>query len=185
MIAETKADVADRMDKAVQATIHELSKIRTGKATTALLDGIRVNYYGNMVPVNQAATISVPEPRLITIQPWEKAMAGEISKEIMKSDLGLNPVADGNIIRIPIPPLNEERRKEMVRLVKKLAEEGRVAVRNVRRDANDHLKKAEKEKKISEDDHHRTSDEIQKMTDAHIAEIDKLVIAKEAEVMEV
>lgn len=185
MIAETKADVTDRMNKAVQATIHELAKIRTGKATTALLDGIRVSYYGNMVPINQAATVSVPEPRLLTVQPWEKSMAGEITKEIMKSDLGLNPVADGNIIRIPIPPLNEERRKEMVKLVKKLAEEGRVAVRNIRRDANDHLKKAEKDKTISEDEHHRTADEIQKMTDEHIAEIDKLVTAKEAEVMEV
>ena len=185
MIAEIKADVADRMMKAVASTNHELSKIRTGKATTALLDGIRVEYYGNKVPLNQAATLSVPEPRMITVQPWEKSLASEISKEIMKSDLGLNPVQDGNMIRIPIPQLNEERRKDLVRLVKRLAEEGRVAIRNVRRDANDHLKKAEKAHEISEDDMHRTVDEVQKMTDEHIAEIDKLVIAKEAEVMEV
>jgi ribosome recycling factor len=185
MIAETKADVEDRMNKAIDATGHELAKIRTGKATTALLDGIRVEYYGNMVPLNQAATLAVPEPRLITVQPWEKSMAAEISKAIMKGDLGLNPVTDGNIIRIPIPPLNEERRRDLVKLVKKLAEEGRIAIRNVRRDANDHLKKAEKDKEISEDEMHRTIDEIQKMTDEHIAEIEKLVEKKEQEVMEV
>ena len=185
MIAEIKADVAERMKKAIAATAHELARIRTGKATTALLDGLKVSYYGNMVPLNQAATIAVPEPRLITIQPWEKSMAQEIVKAIQKGDLGLNPVPDGNIIRVPIPPLNEERRKELVRVVKKLAEEGRIAIRNIRRDANDHLKKAEKDKKIAEDDHHRTSDEIQKLTADRIAEIDKLVIAKEAEVMEV
>ncbi|MEW5876399.1 MAG: ribosome recycling factor [Candidatus Zixiibacteriota bacterium] len=185
MIAQIKADVTDRMHKAVAATSHELAKIRTGKATTALLDGIRVSYYGNMVPINQAATIGVPEPRLITIQPWEKNMMQEITKALQKSELGLNPVPEGNLIRIPIPPLNEERRRELVKLVKKLAEEGRVAIRNIRRDANDHLKKADKEKKISEDEHHRTVDEIQKMTDSYITEIDHLVTAKEAEVMEV
>ena len=185
MIAEIKADVTERMKKAIVATAHELSKVRTGKATTALLDGIRVEYYGNMVPLNQAATVAAPEPRLLTIQPWEKSMGPEIAKAIMKSDLGLNPVPDGNIIRVPIPQLNEERRKELVKLVKKMAEEGKIAIRNIRRDANDHLKKAEKNKKVSEDDHHRTSDEVQKMTDEHIAEIDKLVVAKEAEVMEV
>lgn len=184
-VKEIKADATDRMTKAVAATSHEFSKVRTGKATTALLDGIRVEYYGNMVPLNQAATVAAPEPRLLTIQPWEKSMSAEIAKAIMKSDLGLNPVPDGNIIRVPIPPLNEERRKELVKLVKKLAEEGKIAIRNIRRDANDHLKKAEKDKEISEDQQHRTSDEIQKMTDDKIAEIDKLVVAKEAEVMEV
>ncbi len=121
MIAETKADTHDRMNKAVIATSHELAKIRTGKATTALLDGIRVEYYGNLVPLNQAATLAVPEPRLITVQPWEKSLIPEISKAILKAELGLNPVADGNIIRLPIPQLNEERRKDMVRLVRKLA----------------------------------------------------------------
>ncbi len=185
MIAELKADVTERMKKAIDATAHEFSKIRTGKASTALLDGIRVEYYGNLVPLNQAATVAAPEPRMLTIQPWEKSMTSEISKAIMKSDLGLNPVPDGNIIRVPIPQLNEERRKELVKLVKKYAEDGKVAIRNIRRDANDHLKKGEKDKTISEDDHHRTSDEIQKMTDEHISEIDKLVAAKEAEVMEV
>ncbi|GAB4321327.1 MAG: ribosome recycling factor [Candidatus Zixiibacteriota bacterium] len=185
MIAEIKADAEDRMKKAVDATSHEFSKIRTGKATTALLDGIRVEYYGTKVPLNQAANLAVPEPRLITVQPWEKSMAPEIVKEIQKSDLGLNPIQDGGLIRIPIPPLNEERRKDLVRLCKKLAEEGRVAIRNVRRDANERLKKAEKDKQISEDEHHRTADEIQKLTDEYVAEIDKLVAAKEAEVMEV
>lgn len=184
-IVEIKTDAIDRMQKAIAATAHEFSKIRTGKATTALLDGIRVEYYGNLVPLNQAATVGAPEPRLLTIQPWEKSMAGEIAKAIMKSDLGLNPVPDGNIIRVPIPQLNEERRRELVKLVKKIAEEGKVAIRNIRRDANDHLKKGEKDKTFSEDDHHRTSDEIQKLTDEKIAEIDKLVTAKEAEVMEV
>jgi len=184
-IKAIKADATDRMNKSIEATVHEFAKVRTGKASTALLDGVRVEYYGNMVPLNQAATVAAPEPRLLTIQPWEKSMVPEISKAIMKEDLGLNPVPDGNIIRVPIPPLNEERRKELVKLVKKLAEEGKVAIRNIRRDANDHLKKAEKDKEISEDEHHRTADEIQKMTDEHIAEIDKLVTAKEAEVMEV
>jgi ribosome recycling factor len=173
------------MQKAVAATGHELAKIRTGKATTALLDGIRVNYYGSMVTVNQVATISVPEPRLIIVQPWEKPMAAEISKAILKADLGLNPINDGVLVRVPIPQLTEERRKELVKLCKRLAEEGKVAVRNIRRDANEHLKKAEKSKEISEDDHHRISDEIQKMTDGFVSEIDDLVAAKEAEVMEV
>lgn len=185
MIAQTKADVTDRMQKAVVATGHELAKIRTGKATTTLLDGIRVTYYGNMVPINQTATIAAPEPRLITVQPWEKNMIAEITKALQKSELGLNPIAEGNLIRIPIPPLNEERRRDLVKLVKKLAEEGRIAIRNIRRDANDQLKKAEKDKKISSDEHHRVADEIQKLTDTYIAEIDQLVTAKEAEVMEV
>jgi ribosome recycling factor len=173
------------MQKSITATGHELAKIRTGKATTALLDSIRVNYYGSMVTINQVATISVPEPRLIVVQPWEKAMAAEISKAVLKADLGLNPINDGILVRVPIPQLTEERRKDLVKLCKRLAEEGKVAVRNIRRDANEHLKKAEKSKEISEDDHHRISDEIQKMTDVFISEIDDLVTAKEAEVMEV
>jgi len=185
MSSDHKAQAKERMHKAIVATGHELAKIRTGKATTALLDSIRVNYYGSMVTINQVATISVPEPRLIVVQPWEKAMAAEISKAVLKADLGLNPINDGILIRVPIPQLTGERRKDLVKLCKRLAEEGKVAVRNIRRDANEHLKKAEKSKEISEDDHHRISDEIQKMTDVFISEIDDLVTAKEAEVMEV
>jgi ribosome recycling factor len=185
MSSDHKANAKDRMQKAIVAIGHELAKVRTGKATTALLDGIRVNSYGSMVTINQVATISVPEPRLIVVQPWEKAMAAEISKAILKADLGLNPINDGVLVRVPIPQLTEERRKDLVKLCKKLAEEGRVAVRNIRRDANEHLKKAEKSKEISEDDHRRISEEIQKMTDEYISEIDDLVTAKEAEVMEV
>lgn len=185
MSSDHKAQAKERMQKSITATGHELAKIRTGKATTALLDSIRVNYYGSMVTINQVATISVPEPRLIVVQPWEKAMAAEISKAVLKADLGLNPINDGILVRVPIPQLTEERRKDLVKLCKRLAEEGKVAVRNIRRDANEHLKKAEKSKEISEDDHHRISDEIQKMTDVFISEIDDLVTAKEAEVMEV
>ncbi|MBI3872179.1 MAG: ribosome recycling factor [candidate division Zixibacteria bacterium] len=180
-----KSGSRERMQKAVAATRHELATIRTGKASVALLDSVRVTYYGNPVPLNQVASISAPEPRLLLVQPWEKPMVPEIIKSIQKAELGLNPVPEGNLIRLPIPPLNEERRRDLVKLVKKHAEEGRIAIRNIRRDANDHLKKAEKDKELSEDDHHRTSDEIQKFTDSFIAEVDKLVTAKEAEIMEV
>ncbi|HEX9750495.1 MAG TPA: ribosome recycling factor [candidate division Zixibacteria bacterium] len=173
------------MQKAVAATQRELASVRTGKASAALLEPVRVSYYGSEVPLSQAASISVPEARMIVVQPWEKQMTGEISKAILKAELGLNPIVDGNLIRVPIPALNEERRRDMVKLVKRHAEEGKVAVRNIRRDANDHLKKAEKDKTISEDVHHRLSDEIQKLTDEFIAQIDKMVTAKEAEVMEV
>ncbi len=186
MLAEdiTK-DARERMEKAVAATRRDMGAIRTGKASANLLDSVRVNYYGNMVPLNQAASISVPEPRLLLVQPWEKTMAGEINKAILNAELGLNPIADGNLIRVPIPALNEERRREMVKLAKKQAEEGRIAIRNIRRDANDHLKKAEREKEISEDEHHRRHDEMQKLTEGFIREIDKTVEAKEVEVMEV
>ncbi len=185
MNSDHKANARERMQKAVAAAGHELAKIRTGKATTALLDSVRVNYYGSVVPLNQVATISAPEPRLLVVQPWEKAMAPEISKAILKAELGLNPINDASLIRVPIPQLTEERRKELVKLVKKFAEEGKVAIRNIRRDANDHLKKAEKSKEISEDDSRHISDEIQKMTDEFIAEIDNLVEMKEKDVMEV
>jgi ribosome recycling factor len=180
-----KAEARDHMQKAVAAIRRELGTIRTGKASVALLDTVRVNYFDNLTPLNQVASISAPEPRLLLVQPWEKQLTGDIVKAIQKAELGFNPVVEGALIRVPVPPLNEERRRDMVKLVKKHAEEGRVAIRNIRRDANDHLKKAEKDKTISEDDHHRASDEIQKFTDNFIAEIDKLVVAKEAEVMEV
>lgn len=180
-----KADARERMHKSVEATRHELATIRTGKASVALLDAVRVAYYGNPVPLNQVASVSAPEPRMLLVQPWEKPMTGEIIKGIQKAELGLNPLAEGNLIRIPIPPLNEERRRDLVKLVKKHAEEGKVAIRNIRRDANDHLKKAEKNKEISEDVHKQVHDEIQKFTDGFVADVDKLVTAKEAEIMEV
>jgi ribosome recycling factor len=179
------ADARERMQKAVAATQRELGTIRTGKASVSLLDTVRVDYYGNKVPLNQAASISVPEARLLVVQPWEKQLVAEISKAILQAELGLNPVVDGTLIRVPVPALNEERRREMVKLAKKHAEEGRVAIRNVRRDANEHLKKAEKAKEISEDDDRRAHAEIQKITDELIADLDKIVETKETEVMEV
>lgn len=180
-----KSDSEDRMNKAVENTRLELLKIRTGKASTALLDTIRVEYYGSVVPLKQVASINTPEPRLLTVQPWEKNMIGEIEKAILKSDLGLNPANDGTMIRLPIPQLTEERRKDLVRLCHKLAEEGRIAIRNVRRDANDKLKKLEKDHDISEDQCHTAFDEIQSITDSHTKEIDDLLQQKEQEIMEV
>src|SRR3990170_3136075 len=152
MLNKIYAELEEKMKKSVESLRRELSGIRTGKATTNLLDGIKVEYYGNQTALNQVASISVPEHRLIVIQPWEKKMIEEISKVILKSNLGLNPVNDGNIIRLAIPPLTEERRKDLVKLVKKFGEEAKVALRNVRRDANDHLKRMEKDKKMTEDE---------------------------------
>lgn len=173
------------MLKAVESTRGELTKIRTGKASPALLDTIRVEYYGSTVPLKQVAGINTPEPRLITVQPWEKNLIGEIEKAILKSDLGLNPSNDGAVIRLPIPQLTEERRKDLVRLCHKLVEEGRVAVRNIRRDANDLLKKSEREHDISEDQYHTAMDEVQKLTDKYISQIDEVLKNKEDEIMEV
>jgi ribosome recycling factor len=173
------------MNKSVESVRHEMASIRTGRATTALLDSIKVDYYGSMMPINQVASVSVPEPRLLVVQPWEKNMLQPIAKAIQASDLGLNPQDDGQVLKVPIPTLNEERRRDMVKLVKKVAEEGRVAVRNVRHHTNDELKKLMKDKAISEDDEKRAIQETQKMTDRHIEQIDELVKKKEAEVMEV
>lgn len=184
-INEIKTDAEERMQKAVENTRLEFTKIRTGKASPALLDTVRVSYYGNMVPLKQVATINTPEPRLITIQPWEKGIIGEIEKAIQQADLGLNPMNDGSLIRLPIPQLTEERRKDLVRLCHKLAEEGRIATRNVRRDANEKLKQSEKNHEISEDQFHTTVDEIQTITDKYVGQIDELLKLKENEVMEV
>jgi len=164
---------------------HEFGRIRTGKATIALLDGIKVEYYGNPVPVNQVANVSVPDIRTLVIQPWERDMLGKIEKAILKSDLGLNPVNDGQVIRVPIPILTEERRIDLVKLVKKLAEDGKIALRNIRRDVNEHIKKREKDHKISEDAAHTELDDIQKVIDGFSGKIDELVVAKEKEIMEV
>jgi ribosome recycling factor len=185
MTEEIYTDTKRRMEKAIESTSSELSKLRTGKASTALIDTIQVHYYGSMVPIKQVGNISVPEPRLIVIQPWDRGILPEIEKAILKSDLGLNPSNDGIVVRIPIPPLTEERRRDLVKLVKKLGEEGKVAIRNVRRDANDKLKNAEKKHEISEDDLHRFHDNIQELTNESIKKIDKIIEAKEAEIMEV
>ncbi len=184
-IKEFKKDAEHRMQKAVDTIHQEFIKIRTGRASTALLDTVKVNYYGNLVPVSQTSTVTIPEPRLIAIQPWDRSMIPEIEKAILKSDLGLTPSNDGTFVRIPIPKLSEERRRDLVKLVKKFAEDGRVAVRNVRRDVNEHLKKLEKTHDISEDDLNLVLADTQKMTDKHIKDIDELLDKKEKEILEV
>lgn len=185
MISDTVSDAERRMTRAVEAAQHDYQTIRTGRANPALLERVAVEYYGSSLPVNQLATISVPEPRLLVIAPWDKGAIPVIEKAILKSDLGLNPASDGNVVRLSIPQLTEERRKEFIKLLHKKAEEHRVAVRNVRRDANEHLKNLEKEGKVSEDDVHRGQEQIQKLTDKYIVQIDKLTEAKEAELREV
>ncbi|NOY77314.1 MAG: ribosome recycling factor [Calditrichaeota bacterium] len=178
-------DAETRMHKSLESIREEMAKIRTGKATTSLLDMIKVNYYGSQVPLKQVANITVPEPRLLSVQPWEKNLIGEIERAIMKSDLGLNPTNDGKIIRIPFPTLTEERRKELVKLVRKMAEEGRIAIRNIRRDVNEHIKKAQKNHELTEDQEHDELDKIQKLTDEFIEKIDHILAEKEKEIMEV
>lgn len=178
-------DAKDRMDKSVEAFRQEISKIRTGKATTALLEGVKVDYYGTMTPINQVGNLSVLDVHTLSITPWDKSIVPMVEKAIMAADLGLNPMSDGTNIRIPIPPLTEERRRDMVKLVKKFGEDAKVAIRNVRRDANEHLKKQEKDKELSEDLRHDEETEIQKLTDNHIENIDEIIKHKEAEIMEV
>jgi len=178
-------DSEEKMKKSYQSIQKEFAGLRTGKASASLLDNVRVDYHGTIMPLNQLASISAPEIRLLIVQAWDKTTVGEISKSIQKADLGFNPQVEGNIIRIPIPTLNEERRKEMVRHCRKAAEEGKVAVRNIRRDANEHLKKAEKDKAINEDDHKKGAEKIQKLTDHYISMIDDLMGNKEKEIMEV
>lgn len=179
------ANAKERMIKAIQAYTRELASIRAGRASASLLDRIQVDYYGAPTPVNQLAGISVPEARLLVIQPYDKTILGEIEKAILKSDLGLNPSNDGSIIRLAIPQLTEERRKELAKQVKKEAEEAKIAVRNIRRDGNEDLKKLEKNGEITEDDLRGYSDDIQKMTDEHIAKIDQITKEKEKELLEV
>jgi ribosome recycling factor len=173
------------MKKAVDHIAAEYVKIRTGKASIGLLEGIKLDYYGTPTPLNQVGNISTPDYHTIAIQPWDKSIMPAIEKSILNSNLGLNPTNDGSLIRIPIPPLNEERRKELVKLVKKMAEEGKVAVRNIRRDEIEKLKKTEKEEHISEDDRKNGEHEIQKLTDKYIKEIDEVLSKKEKEIMEV
>ncbi|NLZ39406.1 MAG: ribosome recycling factor [Firmicutes bacterium] len=185
MIDDIHQDAKERMGKAVNALRKDLASLRAGRATPALLDKIMVEYYGTPTPINQLASITAPEPRLLVIQAWDKSVVADIERAIIKSDLGLNPNSDGSIIRVPIPQLTEERRKELVKTCRKKAEEGKIAIRNIRRDANDSLKRLEKESKITEDELHRAQDEIQKLTDTMIAEVDKILAEKEKEVMEV
>lgn len=178
-------DAKHRMGISIEAFKSEINKVRTGKATTALLDGIKVDYYGNITPLNQVGNVSVLDAHTLAITPWDKNMVQVIEKAILTSDLGLNPASDGTNIRIPIPPLNEERRRDLVKLVKKFGEDSKVAIRNVRRDANDQLKKEEKAKNISEDDLKRFEDEVQKITDDHTNKIDEMIEHKEKEIMAV
>lgn len=178
-------DADYRMGKSVEAYRNEIAKVRTGKATTALLDGIKVEYYGTPTPLNQVANVTVLDAHTLSITPWDKSVIHEIDKALTSADIGLNPVNDGTNIKVPIPPLTEERRKELVKLVKKYAEEAKIAIRNIRRDANDHLKKSEKEKEISEDELKHFEKEVQDLTDKHIKEIDEITKHKEDEIMEI
>ncbi|EGK13639.1 ribosome recycling factor [Kroppenstedtia eburnea] len=185
MYAAVKEDANQRMEKAIQALKRELASIRAGRATPSLLDKVTVECYGSEMPLNQLANISTPEPRLLVVQPWDKSTLGDVERAILKSDLGLTPNNDGNLIRITIPALTEERRGELVKVVKKTGEEAKVAIRNIRRDANDEMKKLEKKGELSEDEARRGQDEIQKLTDRFIQETDKVVETKEKEIMEV
>jgi ribosome recycling factor len=181
IISEAEAN----MKKTLEVVKKEFASLRAGRATPALLDKVNVNYYGTPTPISQMANITAPEARLLVIQPWDKSSLPEIEKAILKSDLGINPASDGTVIRLAIPQLTQERRQELVKVVRKKAEEGRVAVRNLRRDANDSLKAKEKKGELSEDDLRRTQDEVQKMTDKYIKEIDQITGQKEQEIMQV
>jgi ribosome recycling factor len=182
MIDDLIRDATTRMDKSVEATHNELNTIRTGRASAALLDRVTVDYYGQQTPLNQLATLNVPEPRLLTVQPFDPSSLAGIERAIQESDLGLNPSNDGKIIRLPIPQLTEERRKELVKVARQIAEEGRVAVRNVRRDVIHHLKE---EQSVGADEEHRAEERVQKLTDEHVNRIDELLKRKEAEITEV
>jgi len=182
---EIIASAETRMKKSVASLTDDFAAIRTGRASASLFDKIRVDYYGEKSPLNQVANISVPEARLIVVQPWDRNLIGEIEKAIRSSELSLNPSNDGKVIRISIPPLTEERRKELVKLARNQAEQGRVAIRNIRRDGNDELKKAQKESTITEDEESRAADELQKLTDTYIKEINQILEEKEKEIMEV
>jgi len=177
------AESEQKMKNAIDAVKREFAKLRAGKATPALLEGVRVEAYGQSTPLNQVGTVGAPEPRLLVVQPWDKSLIGSIEKAIRAADLGLNPSNDGQVIRVPIPPLTEERRKELVKFAKHAAEEGRVAVRNARRDANDALKKALKDGKLTEDEDKRGHGRIQELTDRHVKEIDGILAAKEKEIL--
>jgi ribosome recycling factor len=183
-LKEIFAESEQRMKKCIESLKKDFIRIRTGRASTALLDGITVEYYGSPMPVNQVAAISVPDARMIMIQPWEKNMITPIEKAILASDLGLNPQSDGNVIRLPIPPLSEERRKDLFKHCKKISEDAKVAIRNVRRDSNEQLKESEKSKKITQDELKKGQDETQKLTDKYIKSVDEMLAIKEKEILE-
>ena len=185
MMDDLIQDAARRMDKSIEATLGEFNSVRTGRASAALLDRIQVDYYGQKTPLKQLATINVPEPRMLTIQPFDPSSLKATEKAIQESDLGLTPSNDGKIIRLPIPQLTEERRKELVRVVRQMAEDGRVAVRNVRRDVMHHLKELADKGEVGSDDEHRAEERVQKLTDEHVHKIDELLKRKEAEILEV
>ncbi len=185
MIEDIKKDSSIRMGKSIDSLRDEFSRLRTGRAHTSLMDHIKVNYYGSDMPLNQVANVSVQDARTLTITPWEKGMTQAIEKAILTSNLGLNPVTSGSVIRVPLPALTEERRKDMIRIVRQEAENARVAIRNIRRDANGDIKDLLKEKEISEDEDRKAQDEIQKITDKFVAEVDKLCAEKEKDLMEI
>ena len=184
-IADIKQTTQGKMDQSIASFKHNLTKIRTGRASPALLDTIHVEYYGNHVPLSHVANVSLLDARTISVQPWEKGMGAKIEKAIRESDLGLNPASMGDLIRVPMPPMSEERRKEMTKIVRSEGENAKIAIRNLRRDANDAIKRLVKDKEATEDDQKRSETEIQKATDKHIAEIDALVVSKEKDIMEV
>ena len=184
-IPDIKKTAEQKMGKSVEAMKGELQKIRTGRAHPGILDQVHVDYYGSMVPISQVANVTLLDARTISVQPWEKGMGAKIEKAIRESDLGLNPATQGDLLRVPMPALTEERRKDLTKVVRHTGEEAKIAVRSVRRDANDHLKKLLKDKAVSEDDERRAQDEVQRLTDRTIAEIDRLVQGKEAEVLAV
>jgi len=179
------AEARSNMEKAIEAMRREFASVRTGKASASLLDSVRVDAYGSKMPLNQVATVSTPEARMLIVQPWDKSMIGPIEKAIRSAELGLNPANDGSVIRVPVPALNEERRKEMVRMLHRQAEDGRVAIRHARQEANKQIKAKQQASELSEDEARRESDEIQKLTDEYIARLDQLLKSKEEEVLEV
>ncbi|MFO7811643.1 MAG: ribosome recycling factor [Pelovirga sp.] len=185
MIDEVLKEARSGMDKAIKALKKEMTKVRTGRASTALLDDVKVEYYGVPTPLSQVATLSAPEARLITVQPWEKNLLPAIEKAIFKADIGLTPSSDGQLIRLPVPALTEERRLEMVKLIKRMAEDARISVRNARRDANENLKMLEKEKEITEDEQKRGEKDVQLLTDEYISNIEVVIQSKERELLEV
>lgn len=185
MLNDVYADTRDHMKKVIESLEREFKRVRTGRASVALLDGIRMDYYGTSTPLNQITTLTVPDSRSITIQPWDTSVIGDIEKAILKSELGLTPMNDGKIIRISIPPLTEERRRELVKVIRKMAEESKVALRNIRRDSNEMLKDLKKDKAISEDEQFRGQDEVQKITDELIKQADAVYASKEKEILEV
>ena len=184
-IAEIKATAETKMGRTIESFKNELHKIRTGRAHPGILDQVQVDYYGSMVPISQVANVSLLDARTISVQPWEKGMGAKIEKAIRESDLGLNPATQGDLLRVPMPALNEERRRELTKVVRGEGEDAKIAVRNLRRDANEHAKRLLKEKEISEDDERRSLDDLQKLTDRYISEIDRLTSGKEAEIMAV